>query len=140
MSLGGVIFLIFPLTCTHVHAGPQEMYKSILNSVWGLVFIYLTLILLTWRIWWAPNNASRWQIGFNWAFKGLINSSLTYSLDMNVTIKWDTRPWGVRALRVGTAHIRHPTSYHVTTMSPVHTEQSAKVSVLLVLFITVTLN
>jgi len=32
---------------------------------------YLTLILLTWRIWWAPNNASRWQMGFNWAFKGL---------------------------------------------------------------------
>jgi len=30
----------------------------------------LTLILLTWRIWWAPNNASRWQMGFNWAFKG----------------------------------------------------------------------
>ena len=25
----------------------------------------LTLILLTWRIWWAPNNASRWQMGFN---------------------------------------------------------------------------
>jgi len=23
----------------------------------------LTLILLTWRIWWAPNNASRWQMG-----------------------------------------------------------------------------
>ena len=32
----------------------------------------LTLILLTWRIWWAPNNASRWQMGFNLAFKGLI--------------------------------------------------------------------
>jgi hypothetical protein len=32
----------------------------------------LTLILLTWRIWWAPNNASRWQMGFNSAFKGLI--------------------------------------------------------------------
>ena len=31
----------------------------------------LTLILPMWRIWWAPNNASRWQIGFNWAFKGL---------------------------------------------------------------------
>jgi len=26
----------------------------------------LTLILLTCRIWWAPNNASRWQMGFNW--------------------------------------------------------------------------
>jgi len=31
----------------------------------------LTLILLTWRIWWAPNNASKWQIGFNWVFEGL---------------------------------------------------------------------
>jgi len=31
----------------------------------------LTLILLTWRIWWGPNNASRWQMGFNSAFKGL---------------------------------------------------------------------
>jgi hypothetical protein len=25
----------------------------------------LTLILLTWRIWRAPNNASKWQMGFN---------------------------------------------------------------------------
>jgi predicted membrane protein len=32
----------------------------------------LTLNLLTWRIWWAPNNASKRQMGFNWAFKGLI--------------------------------------------------------------------
>jgi len=32
----------------------------------------LTLILLTWRIWWAPNNASRWQMGFNLTFKELI--------------------------------------------------------------------
>jgi hypothetical protein len=31
----------------------------------------LTLILLTCRIWWAPNNASRWQMGFNLTFKGL---------------------------------------------------------------------
>jgi len=31
----------------------------------------LTLILLTSRIWWAPNNASKWQMGFNSAFKGL---------------------------------------------------------------------
>jgi len=30
----------------------------------------LTLILLTWRKWWA-NNASKQQIGFNSAFKGL---------------------------------------------------------------------
>jgi len=31
----------------------------------------LTLILLTCRIWWAPYNASKWQMGFNLAFKGL---------------------------------------------------------------------
>ena len=32
----------------------------------------LTLNLLMWRIWWAPTNASKWQMGFNSAFKGLI--------------------------------------------------------------------
>jgi hypothetical protein len=32
----------------------------------------LTLILLTWSIGWAPNNASKWQMGFNSAFKGLM--------------------------------------------------------------------
>jgi len=32
---------------------------------------HLTLDLLTWKIWWAPNNAGRWQMGFNSAFKGL---------------------------------------------------------------------
>ena len=24
-----------------------------------------------WKIWWAPNNASKWQMGFNSAFEGL---------------------------------------------------------------------
>ena len=31
----------------------------------------LTLILLTWTIWRAPANASKWRMGFNSAFKGL---------------------------------------------------------------------
>ena len=31
----------------------------------------LTLILLTWRKWWAPNNSSKEQMGFNSGFKGL---------------------------------------------------------------------
>jgi len=26
--------------------------------------VLLTLILLTWRIWWAPNNASKWLMGY----------------------------------------------------------------------------
>ena len=31
----------------------------------------LTLILLTWTIWRAPTNASKWRMGFNSAFKAL---------------------------------------------------------------------
>jgi hypothetical protein len=34
-----------------------------------------TLILLTWRKWSTPNNASKWQMGFNSAFKGLNSST-----------------------------------------------------------------
>ena len=34
----------------------------------------LALILLMWKIWWAPNNASKWQMRFYSAFKGLIFS------------------------------------------------------------------
>jgi len=37
----------------------------------------LTVKPLTWKIWWAPNNASRWQMGFNSALKGL--NTLTFS-------------------------------------------------------------
>jgi hypothetical protein len=37
-----------------------------------LVVWCLTLILLTWRIWWVPNNANKWQMGFNSTFKALI--------------------------------------------------------------------
>jgi hypothetical protein len=42
-------------------------------SHWAIkkLFSYLTLILLMWKIGWAPNNASRWQMGFNSAFKRL---------------------------------------------------------------------
>jgi hypothetical protein len=32
----------------------------------------LTLTLLTWTKWWAPASASKWRMGFNSAFKGLI--------------------------------------------------------------------
>jgi hypothetical protein len=42
-----------------------------LKNYLPLAFQALTLTPLTWRIWWAPNNASKWQMGFNSAFKGL---------------------------------------------------------------------
>ena len=32
----------------------------------------LILTLLTWTIWRAPTNASKWRMGFNSAFEGLI--------------------------------------------------------------------
>jgi hypothetical protein len=35
---------------------------------------FLTLILLMWRIGLAPNNASRWKLGFNSVFKGLTSA------------------------------------------------------------------
>ena len=52
-----------------------HILKCALPILVGAIFSFettLTLILLTWRIWWVPNDASRWQIGFNSAFKGLI--------------------------------------------------------------------
>ena len=42
----------------------------------------LTLILLMWNIGWAPTNASKWQMEFNSAFKGLISQNTT------VLAKW----------------------------------------------------
>jgi hypothetical protein len=69
-------------------SGPllYQWSKEISGRLWGLYMqdviarppdirvlriVLLTLIPLTWRIWWAPNNASKWQMGFNSAFKGL---------------------------------------------------------------------
>jgi len=46
------------------------LYSPFLSSYSTRDF-QLTLILLTWKIWWAPNNARKWQMAFNLAFKGL---------------------------------------------------------------------
>ena len=55
-------------------------FKLLYSSVQSLHV--LTFILLMWRIWWAPNNASKWQVGFNLTFKGLMKKSpaLAYSV------------------------------------------------------------
>jgi hypothetical protein len=42
-----------------------------INGWISVPFSILTLILLTWKIWCAPNNASKWQMVFNSEFKGL---------------------------------------------------------------------
>jgi len=48
------------------------MWATRFSAHWGGCKIYqwwLTLILLMWRTWWVPNDARRWQMGFNLAFK-----------------------------------------------------------------------
>jgi len=44
----------------------RHQYEVSMMATWPL-----TLILLTWSIWWASNNASKWQMGFKLAFKVL---------------------------------------------------------------------
>ena len=52
---------------TSVHT---RTHRQSLQLSRGCGNIWLTLILLTWRIGWAPNNDSRWKMGYNSAFKG----------------------------------------------------------------------
>jgi len=73
--------------CDELITRPEESYRlwcvvvcDLETSRMGAPYIYdistlrvndLTFILLTWRKWLAPNNASRQQMGFNSGFKGL---------------------------------------------------------------------
>jgi len=36
------------------------VFTKVYYSPTNAQVIVLTLILLTWKIWWAPNNANRW--------------------------------------------------------------------------------
>ena len=47
----------------------------IVQNMNSYVFRLFTLILLTSTIWRSPTNASKWRMGFNSAFKGLIATS-----------------------------------------------------------------
>ena len=77
--------------CDELITSPEESYRlcfvvvcdletSRIGTPYIYIYIYdinslrvndLTLILLTWRKRWNPNNASKRQMGFNSAFKGL---------------------------------------------------------------------
>jgi len=74
--------------CDELITRPEESYRlccvvvcDLETSRMGAPYIYdisslrvkdLTFILLTWRKWLTPNNASRQQMGFNSGFKELI--------------------------------------------------------------------
>jgi len=55
----------------HFCNGYFEGYLYFKRNITAQFLMFLTLKPLTWKIWWAPNNASRWQMRFNSAFKGL---------------------------------------------------------------------
>jgi len=79
--------------CDELITRPEEAYRLVHRRVWCrniknrfsiyiyiYIYIYditslrvndLILILLMWRKWWTRNNASKWQMGFNSAFKWL---------------------------------------------------------------------
>jgi len=58
-------------TILHAHLF-RAVCMNVYQSDRGLERISLALILLNWRVWWAPNDASKWQMGFNSVFNGLI--------------------------------------------------------------------
>jgi hypothetical protein len=74
---------VFEIVCRKIHilsemrvSGTVYICHFPLDAVcWG---VSLTLILLTSTKWWAFASASKWQMGFNSAFKGLISSGLRY--------------------------------------------------------------
>jgi len=88
--------------CDELITRPEESYRlwcvfvcDLETSRMGAPYIYdistlrvndLTFILLTWRKWLAPNNASRQQMGFNSGFKGLMSDKNTrqFSCDLYI--------------------------------------------------------
>jgi hypothetical protein len=68
-----------------VHQWTSEFTKALFSNWVNIEMKYFGVIVLTltpptWRrIWWAPNNANRWQMGFNLAFKVLmLKSTMKY--------------------------------------------------------------
>ena len=66
-------------TQINMHAAKSNKGMTLKTEFW-LLYVrrryspntrYLTLTPLTWTIWRAPTNASKWRMGFNSAFKGL---------------------------------------------------------------------
>ena len=56
--------------------GNRPFLQSIQIGAGAQVAYNLTLTLLTWTIWWAPTNTSKWRMGFNSAFKALMGTGV----------------------------------------------------------------
>ena len=66
--------LVTPYRVSHLQRYGVTVRRNVTS-----VYPPLTLILLMWRIWRAPNNARKWQMGFKSEFKGLNDSCVWYS-------------------------------------------------------------
>ena len=75
------LFHIFSLLSPYLFSPFNSCKFSILYYPAPL-FIYLTLNLLTTTIVSPPSNASKWQMGFNSAFKGLIITILNFVISL----------------------------------------------------------
>ena len=75
---------------------------------------YLTLILLTWGIWWAPNNASKGQMGFTLTFKGLIHTQYYFLINIKRTGYRILifRPYKGVFAKTASPRVPHPDSYY----------------------------
>ena len=75
-----VTVLQIAVTGVRILAGQTHLYllQSVQTGSGAHPVYCLILILLTWRIWWAPNNASKLQTGFKLAFKGLMVTGVLY--------------------------------------------------------------
>ena len=69
---------------------------------------HLTLNPLMWKIWWAPDNASRWQMGFNSAFKGLRYAWVQVSAAKSII---NALLWVITQRVVGISYRRFGTTY-----------------------------
>jgi len=93
-----ILFFLQLLPWTFLILKNSERYRKRTHvSIESARFQILTLNPLTWRIWWAPNNASRWQIGFNSAFVGLIRTAIFltgFRTTLKYQILWKSVEWG----------------------------------------------
>jgi len=88
-------------TCLEESPGTCKRHKQSYPALYPLL---LTLILLTRRKWWAPNNARKQQMGFNSAFKGL-----TINLPLSFSDQWQATKTSTPNLPHGT-HAINPNS------------------------------
>jgi len=75
------------------------------RPVTALHCVLLTPNPLTWKIWWAPNNVSKWQIWFNSAFKGLKDRNLALAPRQGPEIR--SRVLGIAKTSTSMHYFRH---------------------------------